>query len=53
MRKTLNLPKTVIPLNIVYIGHPAEEKPARTQYVHTKVSHNVFDVPWEPRTDQD
>ena len=28
----LDLPDKVKPLNVIYIGYPAEEKPARTQY---------------------
>jgi len=28
----LDLPDHVKPLNLVYVGYPAEEKPARTQY---------------------
>lgn len=28
----LNLPDHVFPLNVIYVGYPAEEKPARTQY---------------------
>lgn len=28
----LALPKHVLPLNVIYVGYPAEEKPARTQY---------------------
>jgi nitroreductase len=28
----LQLPSQVKPLNVIYIGYPAEEKPARTQY---------------------
>lgn len=38
VRKALEIPTGVIPLNSIYIGHPAEEKPARTQYS----SKNVF-----------
>jgi nitroreductase len=53
VRTILNLPEMVIPLNIVYVGHPAEEKPARTKYDQTKISHNLFDVPWETPVDQD
>ena len=30
--KILNLPQEVIPLGIVYVGYPAEEKEPRTQY---------------------
>lgn len=28
----LDLPESVIPLNVILVGYPAEEKPARTQY---------------------
>lgn len=30
--KILNLPDHVKPLNVIYVGYPAEQKPARTQY---------------------
>ena len=30
--KILELPDHVKPLNVIYVGYPAEEKPARTQY---------------------
>jgi nitroreductase len=52
VRTILNLPETVVPLNVVYIGHPAEEKPARTQFDLSKISQNLFDQPWEPFLDQ-
>ena len=32
VRKIAGLPKNVKPLGLLYIGYPAEEKPARTQY---------------------
>ncbi len=32
VREILSLPETQIPLNIIYVGHPAEEPPARDQY---------------------
>jgi nitroreductase len=53
LSRTLNLPEAVIPLNVIYIGHPAEEKPARTQYDQTRISQNLFDIPWETPVDQD
>lgn len=37
VREILALPKTVTPLCLVAIGHPAEEKPARTQYDASRV----------------
>ena len=33
----LALPDHITPLNLVSIGHPAEEKPSRTQYDETRV----------------
>jgi nitroreductase len=30
--KILDLPEQVKPLNVIYVGYPAEQKPARTQY---------------------
>ncbi len=35
--KILDLPENVIPLNVIYVGYPAEEKPARTQYDPARV----------------
>jgi nitroreductase len=37
IRKVLKLPETVVPLNLVSIGHPAEKKKPRTQYDEQKV----------------
>ena len=33
----LNIPDTIVPLNLIAIGHPAEEKEPRTQYDETRV----------------
>lgn len=32
VREIVGLPETVIPLNVIYVGYPAEEKESRTQY---------------------
>jgi len=32
VRKVLSLPEAVAPLNLISIGHPAQEKEPRTQY---------------------
>ena len=32
VRQVLGIPKTITPLNLISIGHPAEEKESRTQY---------------------
>jgi nitroreductase len=36
-RQILGIPETIIPLNLISIGHPAEEKPPRTQYDEARV----------------
>lgn len=45
VKSILNLPKGVTPLSLIFIGHPAEEKPARTQYDEDRVHWGAF-----PRT---
>ena len=37
VRPILGLPDHIIPLNLVSIGHPAEQKPPRTQYDESRV----------------
>jgi len=39
--ETLNLPKTIIPMGIVCIGYPDEEKEERTQYDKNKI-HYIY-----------
>jgi len=34
-------------LNVIYIGHPAEEKEARTQYDPNKVFKDRYGEPWQ------
>jgi nitroreductase len=38
----LNLPGEVTPLNLIFIGHPAEEKEPRTQYDEKRVHWGPF-----------
>ena len=38
----LNLPDGVTPLNLIYIGHPAEQKEPRTQYEEKRVYWGAF-----------
>lgn len=38
----LNLPAGLTPLNLIYVGHPAEEKEPRTQYDETRVQWGPF-----------
>jgi nitroreductase len=45
VKSILNLPSGVTPLNLIMIGHPAEEKEARTQYDAARVHWGAF-----PRT---
>ncbi len=37
VREVLTVPEAVVPLNLISIGHPAEEKEARTQYDEARV----------------
>jgi len=37
VREITGLPKHVTPLGLLYVGHPAEEKPARTQFDEKRV----------------
>ena len=37
VQRILDMPKTQIPLNIIFIGHPAEEPEARDQYNEKRV----------------
>ncbi|MCK9246226.1 MAG: nitroreductase family protein [Anaerolineaceae bacterium] len=45
--KTLGIPEGVVPLNVIFIGTPAEEKPARTQYSDKNVYSDKFGHPWK------
>jgi nitroreductase len=40
--KVLGLPDQIVPLNVIYVGYPAEEKPARTQYDPERVHWNRY-----------
>ena len=37
VRKLLSIPQSQVPLNIIYIGHPAEEPEGRDQYEEARV----------------
>lgn len=47
VRRALQIPKGVIPLNVIYLGYPAEEKPARTQYSRNNIFLDRFGDPWQ------
>ena len=38
----LGLPKPVEPLNVIYVGYPADQKPARTQYEESRVHWEAY-----------
>lgn len=42
VKSILNLPDGVTPLNLIILGHPAEEKEARTQYDAKRVHWGAF-----------
>lgn len=46
VREVLALPKDVLPLNVIFLGYPAEEKLARTQYDPAKIFRDTHGTPW-------
>jgi nitroreductase len=40
----LNLPEDVVPLNVVYVGHPAETPEPRTQFDPRRVHLQVYEA---------
>ena len=40
--EVLDLPSTLIPLNVIFVGHPAEVKASRTKFNEKKVSYDRF-----------
>jgi nitroreductase len=42
IKKILRIPEHIIPLNVVSIGHPGEEKDPRTQYNESRVHHEYW-----------
>ncbi len=42
VRDVAGIPKHVTPLNLVYVGYPAEEKPARTQYDTGRIHRETY-----------
>jgi nitroreductase len=42
VREIIGLPKRVTPLGLIYVGYPAEEKPARTQYDEKRVHRQLY-----------
>ena len=42
VRKALQLPASVIPLSLIYIGYPAVEKESRSQYDPTRIHWDTF-----------
>ena len=44
VRQVLNIPDTVIPLGLVYLGHPAETQPPHTKYDEQKVHWQQYDA---------
>ena len=50
LRKMFNMPEYVVPLNIVYIGYPAEEKEPRTRYNEKRVYWQEYEPKRKHRT---
>ena len=36
-QEILGIPESIVPLALIYVGYPGEEKPARTQYEESRV----------------
>jgi len=48
VRRVLNLPSHIVPLNVIYVGHPAQNKTPRTQYDPRRVRWQQY-APTPPR----
>jgi nitroreductase len=46
----LNLPEGVTPLNLIFIGYPAEEKEPRTQYEEARIQWGPFPAPQQAKS---
>ena len=44
VREVMNMPENVTPLGVVYVGHPGEQKEARTQYDAHRVYWQVYEA---------
>jgi len=42
IRRVLGIPEDIVPFSVVSIGHPAEARPARTQYDETRVHRDAW-----------
>ena len=42
VRQELGIPSDIVPLCLVPVGHPAEEKPPRTQYDEARVHRETW-----------
>lgn len=47
LMELLDLPEHIIPLNVIAIGHPAEEKPPANRYDKSKVHYNKWGHPYK------
>lgn len=50
LKKLLSIPEEIIPLNIIYLGYPDEEKPPRTRLNMKRVYFNTYDNERKHRT---
>lgn len=52
LRAIADIPQTAIPLNVIYLGYPAELKEARTQFSSENVFSETFGNPWDESTEK-
>ncbi len=50
IKRIFNIPEHVIPLSLVYVGYPAEEKASRTRYNEKRVYWQEYDPKRKHRT---
>jgi nitroreductase len=40
LRKLLNIPEQIIPFSLIAVGYPAEEKPPKNEFDHSRIKYN-------------
>lgn len=50
IKQIFDIPEHVIPMCIIYVGHPAQEKPPRTQYNERRIYWGAYDPGRKHRT---
>jgi len=43
LRKLLNIPENVVPLSLIAVGYPAEDKPPKNEFDKSRIRYNSWD----------